>query len=43
MQRTADYTKWNEKRNEDALNKLKIKPRIGNIQNFQRKWNILTE
>jgi len=32
------YTKWNHKRNEDILHKLKIKPVIDHIQNYQMKW-----
>jgi hypothetical protein len=38
MRRTAGYTKWDHKRNGDTLNKLKIKPVMGYIQNYQRKW-----
>jgi hypothetical protein len=38
MQRTAAYTKWDHKRNEDILDKPKIKPVIDRIQNYQRNW-----
>jgi hypothetical protein len=38
VQGTAGYTKWDHKRNEDILDKLKIKPIIDYIQNYQRKW-----
>jgi hypothetical protein len=32
------YTKWDHKRNEDIFDKLKVKPVIGYIQTYQRKW-----
>jgi len=38
MWRTAGYTKWDQKRNEDILDKLKIRPLTYYIQNYQRKW-----
>jgi len=38
MQRTACYTKWDHRRNEDTTGKLKIKPVIDYIHNYQRKW-----
>jgi hypothetical protein len=36
--RIACYTKWDQKRNEDILDELKMKPMIDYIQNYQRKW-----
>jgi len=41
--RTGSYTKWDYKRNEDILGKLKIKPVIDYVQNYQKKWNTWTE
>jgi hypothetical protein len=38
QQRTGNYTKWDHKRNEDILDKLKIKPVIDYIHNYQREW-----
>jgi hypothetical protein len=38
MERTAGYTKWNHKTNVYILIKLKIKPLLYYIQNYQRKW-----
>jgi hypothetical protein len=41
--RTAGYTKWDHKRNEDIHeSKIKIKIKIDNIQNYQKKWNECT-
>jgi hypothetical protein len=34
MQRMAGYIKWYDKKNEDFLDKLKIKPLIHYIQNY---------
>jgi hypothetical protein len=33
----AGYTKWDYERNEDIVDKLKIKPLIDYVQNYQRK------
>jgi len=38
MRRTAAYTKWDHKTNEDTLDKLQVKPMIQYIQNYRRKW-----
>jgi len=34
LQRTACYTKWDQKRKEDILDKQKIKPVIDYVQNY---------
>jgi hypothetical protein len=39
MQTMAGYTKGDHRRNADILEKLKIKPVIDYIHNYQRKWN----
>jgi hypothetical protein len=36
--RTTGYAKRDHKINEDILDKLKIKPVLNYIQNYQRKW-----
>jgi hypothetical protein len=36
--KTAGYTKWDHKTNEDILDKLKIKSLTDCIQNYQSKW-----
>jgi len=36
--RTVGYTKRNHKRNENILDKLKIKPVINCTPNYQKKW-----
>jgi hypothetical protein len=38
MRRTAGYTKWNHKRNEDILLELKIQPMIDYIKHYQESW-----
>jgi len=38
MRRTAGYTKWDQERNEKISDKLKIRPVICHIQNYQKKW-----
>jgi hypothetical protein len=38
IQSRGGYIKWDHKRNEDILDKLKIKPLLIYIENFQRKW-----
>jgi len=40
MKRTSDHTKWDHKRNENILDKLKIKPMTNYIQNYRRKLYI---
>jgi hypothetical protein len=37
VRRTAGYSKWGQERNEAILDKLKIKPVMDCIQNYQRK------
>jgi len=39
LRKTTGYTKWEHKRDEDILDKLRIKLVIDYIQNYQRKWN----
>jgi hypothetical protein len=38
MRRTAGYTKWDHKRNEDILTELKIEPMIHYIKHYQESW-----
>jgi len=40
MRRTADYTKWDHKRNEEIVDNVKTKAETGYIQNHQRKRNM---
>jgi hypothetical protein len=38
VQKTADYTKWDDKRNEAISDKLKLKRMIDYVENYHRKW-----
>jgi hypothetical protein len=38
MRRTVGYTKWNLKKNEDALKELKVEPIVDYICRYQNNW-----
>jgi hypothetical protein len=38
MRKTAGYTKWDHKRNEDILTELKIEPMTDYIKHCQESW-----
>jgi len=43
IRRRASYIKWDRKRNEDVLDKPRIKPLRDYIKICQGKWNTRTE
>jgi hypothetical protein len=44
MQRTAGYTRWDWKWNEDVMKELHIEPVLDYIQHYQKQWkNHLTQ
>jgi hypothetical protein len=38
MRRTAGYTKWDLKRNEEVLKELKVEPILDYIYRYQNNW-----
>jgi hypothetical protein len=38
MRRTASFTKWDHKRNQDILTELNTEPMIDDIKHYQESW-----